>query len=195
MTLKPNWTADWLALIFLALFLSGCSANTGQQAAPQATSSPVTGAVIETAVSSTLEAAAGQPAIEEVAPEEGGDGLPEAATAAPCQDTLVFIKDITIPDGTVVAPESTLDKRWEVKNSGNCNWDGSYRVRLIAGPELGSQKEQALYPARSGTQAVIRILFKAPAEAGTYRSAWQAFNSQGEPFGDPFFVEIIVQAP
>lgn len=102
------------------------------------------------------------------------------------------MQDLTIPDGTIVAPESTLDKRWEVENTGNCNWDAKYRIRLIAGPELGAQKEQALYPARIGSQATIRILFKAPAENGSYRSAWQAFNAQGDPFGEPFFIDIKV---
>ncbi|MBE0695427.1 MAG: hypothetical protein IH586_00735 [Anaerolineaceae bacterium] len=110
-----------------------------------------------------------------------------------CKDQLKFLSDLTIPDGTVVAPDSTLDKRWEVENSGNCNWDEKYRVRLIAGPELSAQKEQALYPARSGTRAVIRFIFKAPLETGSYRSAWQAYDPNGEPFGDPFFIDIIVQ--
>ena len=83
----------------------------------------------------------------------------------------------------------------EVENNGNCNWSQGYRVRLIAGPELGAQKEQALFPARSGTRTAIRIVFKAPKEPGTYRSAWQAITPQGEPFGDPFFIEIKVEAP
>jgi hypothetical protein len=110
-----------------------------------------------------------------------------------CKDNLTFIADATIPDGTSVQVDSTLDKRWEVENSGNCNWLETYRVRLIAGPDLGAQPEQALYPARSGTRATIRIVFKAPTEPGTYRSAWQAFDPQGEPFGDPFFIEIEVE--
>jgi hypothetical protein len=66
---------------------------------------------------------------------------------------------------------------------------------LIAGSEMGAQPEQALDPARSGARATIRIVFKAPREPGAYRSAWQAFNPQGEPFGDPFFIEVDVEAP
>lgn len=120
---------------------------------------------------------------------------PTAGPSLPCKDSLSFIKDLTIPDGTQVSPDSTLDKRWEVENNGDCNWGEGYRVRLIAGPELGSQKELALYPARSGSRAVIRIMFKAPSDPATYRSAWQAINPQGEPFGDPFFIEIKVVKP
>jgi hypothetical protein len=117
---------------------------------------------------------------------------PPAAPAPLCADNLYYLQDLTIPDGTQVAPGSTLDKQWLVENNGTCNWDHAYRLRLIAGPDLGAPVEQALYPARSGTQAVIRIQFTAPSEGGTYRSAWQAYDPQGIPFGDPIFIEIVV---
>jgi hypothetical protein len=112
-----------------------------------------------------------------------------------CANDLTYLSDLTIPDGTVVDSGQALDKRWQVQNTGSCNWDERYRLKLVAGPDLGGRAEQALYPARSGALAVIRIQFAAPAEAGNYRSAWQAFTPQGEPFGDPVYVEIVVQAP
>jgi hypothetical protein len=92
----------------------------------------------------------------------------------------------------VVSPGSSIDKRWRVQNSGSCNWDARYRLRRISGPELGLAADQALFPARSGTQAVIRLQLTAPNEPGAYRSAWQAVDPLGEPFGDPIFVEVIV---
>ena len=58
---------------------------------------------------------------------------------------------------------------------------------------MGAATEQALYPARAGTQATIQITFTAPGEPGTYTTAWQALDPNGEPFGDPVFMEIIVQ--
>lgn len=109
-----------------------------------------------------------------------------------CQDGLLYIEDLTIPDGTFVAPGETIDKRWKVANNGSCNWDGRYRLRRISGPDLGAADEQALFPARAGGEAVIRMILTAPDTPGTYRSAWQAYNPLGEPFGDPIFVEIIV---
>jgi hypothetical protein len=117
---------------------------------------------------------------------------PPAAPAPQCDDNLYYLQDLTIPDGSQVVPGSTLDKQWLVENNGTCNWDHAYRLHLIAGPDLGAPVEQALYPARSGTQAIIRIQFAAPSEAGTYRSAWQAYDPQGIPFGDPIFIEIVV---
>ncbi len=110
-----------------------------------------------------------------------------------CIDGLSYLKDLTIPDGTVVHPGDTLDKRWLVENSGTCNWDSRYRLKLVSGPNMGAKEEQALYPARGGTQLTIALQFLAPAEAGSFRSAWQAYNPQGEAFGDPFYIEVAVQ--
>lgn len=112
-----------------------------------------------------------------------------------CLDNLHFLDDITIPDGSRVQPGEEIDKRWLVENNGSCNWDVRYRLKLIAGDSLGAQAEQALYPARSGAQITMRILFIAPLVPGAYRSAWQAFSPQGEPFGDPIFIEIVVESP
>ena len=110
-----------------------------------------------------------------------------------CTANLTFISDLTIPDGTLVAPGSTMDKQWLVQNSGNCNWDTHYRLHLISGDALGASTEQALYPARAGTQATLRILFTAPQEAGDYVSEWQAFDPDGNSFGVSFFIKIEVQ--
>jgi hypothetical protein len=88
-----------------------------------------------------------------------------------------------------------LDKRWKVLNSGTCNWDDTYQLRLSAGSELGLPTIQKLYPARSGTEAMIRIVFNAPSEPGTYRSAWQTFDPGGAPFGDMIYVEFVVEGP
>lgn len=112
-----------------------------------------------------------------------------------CVNDLTFLEDLTIPDGAVVQPGDELDKRWLVENSGTCNWDRDYGLVLIGGPDMGAAQHQALFPARSGARAVIRIIFTAPEEPGVYRSAWQARDPSGELFGDPFFIEIVVSSP
>jgi len=112
-----------------------------------------------------------------------------------CSNILTFLEDLTIPDGTLTHPGEALDKRWLVQNNGSCNWNEQYRLKLVSGPALGVPEEQSLYPARSGTQAIIRILFTAPDQSGLQRSAWQAFSPEGEAFGDPFYLEVLVESP
>jgi len=174
-------------LCLVAWLLSGCGVSPQQllQAARQESYYlPPTSAVIITPI----------PALE---PTATATSIPLVVDIQPtptpqCADNLSFIADLTIPDGTEVTIGSWVDKRWQVENSGSCNWDQRYKIKFIAGDELSAQSEYVLYPARSGTQAPVRIMFTAPGEAGSYRSAWQAYNPAGEPFGDPIFMEISV---
>jgi hypothetical protein len=114
------------------------------------------------------------------------------ATAGPCINNLEFIEDVTIPDGTSISFGGTIDKQWLVNNNGTCNWDSTYRLKWFGGDPLGAAQEQALYPARAGTQVTLHISFIAPTVEGTYESAWQAYGPDGIAFGDPIFMKIVV---
>ena len=112
---------------------------------------------------------------------------------ADCVNDLTFLEDLTIPDNMFATFGFALDKQWLVENSGTCNWNSAYRLRNIGGAALGAPEEIALYPARAGTQATLRILFTAPFTEGVYESAWQALDPNGSPFGDPIYIRIAVQ--
>lgn len=170
-----SFLVGFITLLAFGIFIAGC--------APQK-------AILDYALATPFI----PPNILPASPQSKPSSLPTSAWT--CQNNLTFINDITIPDGTTVIPGAVIDKRWEVANSGSCNWDARYRLRLIAGSLLGaSAPEQALFPARSGTHAVIRLMFQAPLEPGRYRSAWQAFDPEDLPFGDPIFIEIEVITP
>jgi hypothetical protein len=112
---------------------------------------------------------------------------------APCTDGLTFIVDLTIPDGTIVQPGEVIQKQWLVENSGTCNWDARYKLKLINGSQMGAKTESVLYPARAGTEATLSLKFIAPSEPGSYGNAWQAIAPNGDPFGDLFFMQVVVQ--
>jgi len=124
---------------------------------------------------------------------QGTTAATETATAAPCSNGLTFVADATIPDGTIFSPGASIDKQWLVTNSGTCDWDVRYRLKFVGGNPLGAPTEQALYPARAGTQATLRILFTAQVELGTYQTTWQAFDPDGNVFGDDVFMQIVVE--
>jgi len=120
---------------------------------------------------------------------------PQSAQIENCTNDLVFLDDLTIPDGTQVDPGTVLDKEWKVKNNGTCNWNDTYTVRLVSGSDLGAVSPQALVPARNGTEAVIRISITAPSDPGRYTSTWRAYGADDQPFGEWFSVEIVVTSP
>ncbi len=89
-------------------------------------------------------------------------------------------------------PNSAIDKQWLVQNTGTCDWDARYRLKWLGGDPLGAAQEQALFPARAGTQATLRILFIAPAFPGVYESSWKAMAPDGSLFGDYVYISISV---
>ena len=112
-----------------------------------------------------------------------------------CENNLSFVSDLTIADGTSVTYGSSIDKQWTVENNGTCHWNSDYRLRHIAGALLEAPEEIALYPARAGTQATLQITFTTPFTDGAYESAWQAFDPDGLPFGEPIYMRINAVAP
>ena len=116
-------------------------------------------------------------------------------TPEDCVSNLSFLSDLTVFDGTSIPYGATIDKQWLVQNSGTCNWSAGYRLRYIGGAILGAPEELNLYPAKSGTQAVIQITFTAPFSDGQYESAWQAFDPAGLAFGDAIYMRIVVVPP
>lgn len=168
-------------VLIFGMLLAACG---GQEPSP----------VIPTATEGVYVAPTQDPAVLQMQETETAR-LTEVSLPTPtptCNNSLLFLEDVTIEDGTVVARGERLDKRWKVENAGSCNWDVDYEIRLIAGSNMGATSPQALFPGLSGTEIEIRMLFKAPDEAGSYRSAWQVYDPNGNAFGETFFIDIVV---
>lgn len=110
-----------------------------------------------------------------------------------CSNQLQFVDDLSIPDGTRTDSGKELKKRWLIENTGTCDWNRAYSLRLVSGSPLDAPEVQKLYPARPGSRVIIQITFTAPSDPGNYATTWQAFDPSGQRFGDPFFMEITVE--
>jgi hypothetical protein len=184
---KSTWPPAVVIVTLACLFASGCGAiSTPTPFRPPTMEAPL--------VEPTFVMRPTEESVIEPTPI-----LTLAATAAPtvnpadCANDLTFLEDLTVPDNMFASFGLALDKQWLVENSGTCNWNAAYRLRNIGGAALGAPEEIALYPARAGTQATLRILFTAPFAEGVYESAWQALDGNGTPFGDPIYIRVTVQ--
>ena len=45
---------------------------------------------------------------------------PPASPTPPCNNNMVFLLDVTIPDGTTFKPGEKIEKVWRVRNDGSC---------------------------------------------------------------------------
>ena len=132
------------------------------------------------------------PTLNPAALEQAAVSTPVPTRQTNCDNQLRFVDDLTIPDGMEVTPGQELSKRWLIRNEGSCNWNRSYSLELISGLALGADKVQELVPARQSTDAILEINFIAPDNPGRYNSWWQAYDPDGNRFGDPIYMEISV---
>jgi hypothetical protein len=127
--------------------------------------------------------------------------FPQEVSAVTNCDQAQFIMDVTIPDGTTLAPDSAFVKTWRLKNIGSCTWNTSYSLVYVRGEKLGAQTTLNL-PASVAPGATIDISVNmtTPSQSGAYRGYWMLRNANGILFGlgstasKPFWVDIKVSA-
>lgn len=132
---------------------------------------------------------------------------PELRSVAPsevtCTYKATYLADVTIPDNTVIPPGTTFVKTWKLRNDGNCAWGPGTTVTsmvFVGGNALGNTGPVPL-PAQvpPGQAANLSVTLTAPTAAGTYRSDWKLYRTNGVTFGvgassAPFYVQIKVSS-
>ena len=122
---------------------------------------------------------------------------PRPVAAVSC-DAAQFIADVTIPDGTVVAPGATFVKTWRLKNVGSCTWTTAYAIVFTGGDQLGApavvNMPSSVAP---GASVDITVNMTAPTTPAHYRGNWKLRNASGSLFGVGagnylFWVDIFV---
>ncbi len=182
----PTPTVDVYALYTAAA--ETLVASLTQTAAVSPTPLPTTTATEATAAVST-EAALSTATLPPLTPI----AIEVTPTTPPC-DAADYIADVNIPDGTVMSPGQDFVKTWLIKNIGSCPWGAGYQVVYAQyAVRMDGQPLPFNTPVNPGDQVEISVQFKAPAKAGEYLSAWRMANALGQPFGEIFYVKIVVK--
>ncbi|HCB01215.1 MAG TPA: hypothetical protein DEP19_02430 [Anaerolineae bacterium] len=192
-------------LFILILFLSACNLPTDDQG--QGLSSTAAAQTVEALLSATpanatpiFTATASGPATLTPIPSPVFTNTP-AATATPNCPLAQFVTDVTIPDGTVMNPGQTFNKKWRLKNIGACAWNG-YSLVFDSGESMNGPATKAIGTVNPGQEIDIDVDLKAPNTAGTYRGYWRLVTNSNVLVpvvsgyqGRAFYVEIKVAAP
>jgi hypothetical protein len=124
-----------------------------------------------------------------------------ANTATPISycDWAAYVKDVTIPDGTILAPGTAFKKTWRLQNIGTCAWTTSYDLVFSSGDLMGGAAAVGLSTTVYPDQTVdVSVNLRAPAAEGRHRGYWGLRNASGVIFGigntskDAFYVDIKV---
>jgi hypothetical protein len=209
--------------IFLTLLLAACGGGENQGAENENGDTAIT-QVVQTAMAALTETAAAEPATPThtaTVPVTTNTPLPTmqpsptigistpTATLAIQQppgngntgcDSAGFVSDVTIPDGTLLAPEKEFTKTWEIKNTGSCTWNAAYQIVFYGGELMGAQAVQPFTGSEvaPGETIQVSIEMTAPATDGEYTSWWILRNANGQNFfidGGSIYVQIEVGIP
>lgn len=116
-------------------------------------------------------------------------------------DRAQFITDVTIPDGSIMAPSQVFTKTWRLKNIGTCTWSG-YSLVFDEGNSMSGAASTAIGTTTPGASVDISISLTAPVTPGSYRGYWRVRNASGVLIpvtgghnSKSFYVDIKVVAP
>ena len=113
-------------------------------------------------------------------------------TPAPCADAA-WVKDISVPDGTIMKPGETFTKTWRIKNIGSCTWREDFYLIFGYGEKMGGTEVALPSKVEPEQEVEISVSLTAPKNTGDYYGWWRLKNEWGAPFGEFFGVSITVQ--
>lgn len=122
-------------------------------------------------------------------------------TATPNCPLAQFVTDVTIPDGTIMPPGQSFTKKWRLRNTSACTWNG-YTLVFDSGDSMGGPASKPIGVVNPGQEVDLEVNLTAPNSSGNYRGYWRIVTDgnvlvpivNGHQ-GRSFYVDIKVQAP
>lgn len=121
--------------------------------------------------------------------QESGVGKPMAR----------FVRDITMPDSSIVQPGRTFQKSWLVRNDGDVAWPADTRLSFASGDDLSAEAHPistmrgVVLP---GHETEITVSLTAPSQEGRFVSYFRLQHGDSDSaFGQRFWCDVRVARP
>ena len=133
--------------------------------------------------------------------------LPATATATPTPSPTptvdegcleaAFIADVTVPDDTLLEPETPFAKTWRIRNTGACAWNdttGPIAWVFIGGAQMdGPDQVFITGTIPPGEIYDVTADLVAPLSTGQHTGWWQVQRINGRIMSAPYWVQIQVK--
>ena len=187
MTLKHRYYAVTvfaaMALLSLACTLGGDSASV-QTDTPVARISETPSVTAPTVASSTPAPVASDTPVASPTDTPTPTATPIVGSGpGGCVLKGTYVADVTIPDGTVLAPNASFVKTWRIRNDGTCSWDAGYQLVYASGNQMSGPGAVGIPAAAPGQTVDISVNLAAPANVGDYAGTWRLRASNNAIFG------------
>merc|ERR1719327_109860 len=110
-----------------------------------------------------------------------------------------FVRDVTIFDGTQMAPSTPFTKIWRLKNTGEVAWPPGTKMLFVGGDQMTSEMMVPLSratPVQPGEEVDVAVEMVAPPELGRYLGYWRLVGPWGRrKFGQRVWCHVQVVDP
>eukprot|EP01113_Clastostelium_recurvatum_P044798 TRINITY_DN75_c0_g1_i9.p1 TRINITY_DN75_c0_g1~~TRINITY_DN75_c0_g1_i9.p1 ORF type:complete len:568 (+),score=199.82 TRINITY_DN75_c0_g1_i9:205-1704(+) len=103
-----------------------------------------------------------------------------------------YVQDVTVEDGTSMAPDTKFVKIWKLRNEGATAWPENTVLSFVGGDQLGAAESVPVPLIKEGEEVDIAVDMTAPATPGRYTSYWRLAGPDGQRFGQRIWADIFV---
>lgn len=131
----------------------------------------------------------------EAVPEPTAVPAASFVNPAGCRNGMQFVNDVSIPDRTVLLPNMSATKTWNLLNTGTCTWTTGYTFNYVKG-SVFSPADYVSIPKNvaPGDTIELSVNFTTPAQNGEYVGYWQMRSPEGTNFGQTVWYDFQVNA-
>ena len=94
--------------------------------------------------------------------------VPPIDQPANCKNVLVYMSDVSYPDGSKINPGQDFTKTWRIYNNGSCKWYEGYSIVFVDGDYMSGNSTIVPTLTIPGTTVDVSINLKAPQADGDY---------------------------
>ena len=106
-------------------------------------------------------------------------------------DEMIYLADVTVPDGSLIEAGKPFEKTWRVRNTGTSRWD-NYTLTHFTDNQMSGPENVPLPPLKPGESGEISVPLVAPTLPGRHRTTWKGRNSRGRLFAFELYADIVV---
>merc|ERR1719262_384574 len=128
----------------------------------------------------------------------GGGGMGRGEGIGP-KLAARFVRDVSIFDGTQVAPGTVFTKIWRLKNVGEVPWPPGARMLFVGGDQMTTEMSVPLSrgtAVQPGEEVDVAVEMVAPQALGRYLGYWRLVGPHGRrKFGQRVWCHVQVVDP
>ncbi|KAK8069144.1 hypothetical protein PG994_005760 [Apiospora phragmitis] len=122
---------------------------------------------------------------------------------------VAIFKHDTVEDGTVMAPKTTFEQTWVLKNEGQTAWPAGCSVKFVGGDYMGavdpthpagihelvsaSESTVCYNQLQPGQEFPFTVLMRTPDRDGQAISYWRLTTADGVKFGHKLWCDVLVE--